>query len=148
MVLALAALCWLARLEPPNTPAFPVVSALVLAVTVVVIPTAGPYNHFLLLPAVLLVARNWTKLWQDSFLLRAACALAGSIFCWPWLAALALTFASLILPPPVVQRAWAVPLWTILFVPFSVILLLGWLAARTSRSLIADPSASTISRRR
>jgi hypothetical protein len=131
IALALVGVCWLARREPANTPAFAVVSALVLAVTVVVIPTFGPYNQLLLLPGVLLIISNRTTLWNRSVLTRAACVIAGPVFFWPWLAALALTVASFVLPGQSVKQAWVMPLWTILYVPFTVLLLLGLVVAIT-----------------
>jgi hypothetical protein len=133
IVVALVGVCWLRRREPASGPAFGVISALVLAVTVVVIPTFGPYNQLLLLPGVLLVVRDWRILWNRSILTRAACVIAGSVFFWPWLATLALTVASFVLPQPSVEQAWAMPLWTILYVPLVVLLLLGLVVAITFR---------------
>lgn len=128
---ALVSVCWLARSEPANTTAFGVVSALVLAVTVVVIPTFGPYNQLLLLPGILSVISNRTILRNRSVLTRAACVIAAPVFFWPWLAALALTVASFVLPGQSVKQAWVMPLWTILYVPFTVLLLLGLIVAIT-----------------
>jgi hypothetical protein len=131
IVVALVGVCCLARREPANTPIFAIISALVLAVTVVVIPTFGPYNQLLLLPGIFLVVRNWTKVWNRSVLTRAACVIAAPMFFWPWLAALALTVASFVLPGHSVKQAWVMPLWTILYVPFTVLLLLGLVVAIT-----------------
>jgi hypothetical protein len=128
---ALVSVCWLARSEPANTTAFGVVSALVLAVTVVVIPTFGSYNQLLLLPGILSVISNRTILRNRSVLTRAACVIAAPVFFWPWLAALALTVASFVLPGQSVKQAWVMPLWTILYVPFTVLLLLGLIVAIT-----------------
>jgi uncharacterized membrane protein YhaH (DUF805 family) len=72
-------------------------------------------------------------LWNRSILTRAACLIAGSLFFWPWLATLALTVASFVLPQPSVEQAWAMPLWTILYVPLVVLLLLGLVVAITFR---------------
>ena len=38
--------------------------ALVLAVTLVIVPTFAPYNQVLLLPAVFLIAVSWRDLWK------------------------------------------------------------------------------------
>ncbi len=133
IVVALVGVCWLARREPANTPIFAVISALVLAVTVVVIPTFGPYNQLLLLPGIFLVVRNWNKLWSRSILARTGCVIAALVFLWPWLASLTLSLSSFILRPPAVHQAWAVPLWTILYVPLGVLLLLGLVVAITFR---------------
>jgi hypothetical protein len=57
--------------------------------------------------------------------------IAAPVFFWPWLAALALTVASFVLPGQSVKQAWVMPLWTILYVPFTVLLLLGLIVAIT-----------------
>jgi hypothetical protein len=55
------------------------------------------------------------------------------VFFWPWLAALALTLASFVLPPASVQKAWSAPLWSSMMTPVVVLLLLGTLTASVLR---------------
>ena len=57
-VLALAVLCWRFRRASADSPAFHLILALVLAVTVVIVPKAAPYNQVLLLPGILLLVRG------------------------------------------------------------------------------------------
>lgn len=120
-----AATCWRLRRFPADSPAFRLAFALVLTVTVVVVPMVAPYNQLLLLPAVFVIVRSWRPLWTRNWLSRAACVIAAGIVFWPWLASLGLVLASLVLPAASVQRAWAVPLWTSLEIPLAVLGLLS-----------------------
>lgn len=112
-----AVVCWRSRRAPAETAAFALVTSLVLAATVVVIPTFAPYNQLLLLPAIFLFVRHARTLWTRSHLSRMACGLAVLLIGWPWLSAVALTLASAVLPATTVQKAWAVPLYTSLAIP-------------------------------
>jgi hypothetical protein len=59
---------------------------------------------------------------------RSALIIGGFVFIWPWLAALALTAASFVLPPASVQKVWSAPLWSSMMTPVVVLLLLAPLA--------------------
>jgi len=130
-LLVLAAVCWRGRRLSARDPAFALLSALVLGITVVVIPMASLYNQILLLPAVLLIVRHARFLWSKDPLTRLLCALAASVMIWPWVAALALSFASLVMPDELVLKAWAIPLWTSMTIPLGVMVLLARLSAFT-----------------
>jgi hypothetical protein len=134
VLLGTAAVCWRLRRSPSNSTEFNLASAIVLTATLVVVPMLAPYNQLLLVLAVLLIAQSWKSLWQRSGRCRAACTAAALFVLWPWIASLALVVASVFLPPTTVQRAWAVPLWTI---PATSIALLGPLAL-----LFSDSAAS------
>ena len=123
-LLGTTVVCWRLRRAEINSPAFRLAVALVLAVTVVVAPMVSPYNQVLLLPAIFLILRSWKALWRKNAFNRAACVFAAIVVLWPWLASLALTLASLVLPASRVQRAWAVPLWSSLGIPLVVLGLL------------------------
>jgi glycosyl transferase family 87 len=125
IVLALVIMGWKSRRAPADSPAFILMIALVLAVTVVIVPKAAPYNQVLLLPGILLVVRAWRILSRKSRMTRSVLVVSSLVVLWPWLAATALTVASLFLPAQTVQRGWAAPLWTSLAIPLSVALLLA-----------------------
>ena len=129
ILLVLAFTCWRTRHVPLRDPTFALVSSLVLVVTVAVIPMTSLYNQILLLPGVLVLVRNGPLLWRKDRLTRLACVIVVSLLLWPWLAALALSLASLVAPAELAQRYWAAPLWTSLTVPLGVLLLLVQLAA-------------------
>jgi hypothetical protein len=127
VLLLLAVTCWRTRHVPSNDPTFALVSSLVLVITVLVIPMTSLYNQILLLPAVLMVVRNGALLWSKDRLTRLACIIVVSLMVWPWLAALALSLASLIAPPELAQKYWAAPLWTSMTIPLGVLLPLAQL---------------------
>ncbi|HTR67737.1 MAG TPA: glycosyltransferase family 87 protein [Terriglobales bacterium] len=125
IVLALARVCWRWRHEPANSRAFAFSLALVLAVTIAVIPMVAPYNQLLLLPAVILLARRGRQLWAQSRLTRVVAVISAIFLCWSWLASAIMCAASVIVPAAVLQKAWAVPLYSSLGVPICVLGLLA-----------------------
>lgn len=133
LLLAVAMVCWRIGRLPDDSEAFALSVALVLAVTVVVIPMFAPYNQLLLLPGVLFVLRCRENL-QRRWLGRFASGIAIVIIGWPWAASAGLVVASTVLPKTTVQRAWAVPLYTSLYIPLAVIALLGLAAFDRLRS--------------
>jgi Glycosyltransferase family 87 len=138
--LALAVLGWKFRRASPDSPAFNLVFALMIAVTIVIIPKAATYNQILLLPGILLVLRVWGTLWQKGGRMRVILLTCGLLISWPWLAATALMIASLFLPAQSVQNAWAVPLWTILDTPLAVVVLLVCSFAELMKASLAAQS--------
>jgi hypothetical protein len=116
-----ALVCWRLRKEPNESPQFALAIALVLAVTVIVIPMFAPYNYLLLLPAVLLIARNWRALSNRSAPSRSALYLAAAAVAWPWVATIGLSVASLFLAPEIVQRGWWLPLYTSAKIPVPLV---------------------------
>ena len=113
--------CWRLRKEPNESPQFALAIALVLAVTVIVIPMFAPYNYLLLVPAVLLIARNWRALSNRSTPSRSALYLAAAAVAWPWVATIGLSVASLFLAPEIVQRGWWLPLYTSAKIPIPLV---------------------------
>jgi hypothetical protein len=145
IVVAVATVGWSVRRTSHDSVAFSAMLALVLAATVVIVPSFAPYNQVLLLPAVFLIATSWKELWSRNWLTRVACAVGGLVVFWPWLASSALLFASLVLPPESVQRAWTAPLRNSLLLPVVVLGLLALGArSRFKASLIASPGAGQI----
>ncbi|HZQ68901.1 MAG TPA: glycosyltransferase family 87 protein [Terriglobales bacterium] len=141
IVLGTAVVCWRARKSAVDSQVFIAVSALVLLVTVLVVPMIAPYNQVLLLPAVFLLMRSWKEFVSDRGIGRIVFFLAAFVFLWQWIASLALTLAALVLPAATVQKAWAVPLWTSIAVPLVVLPLLATLLRRIMRSQFGVSSA-------
>ncbi|MFI5110749.1 MAG: glycosyltransferase 87 family protein [Terriglobales bacterium] len=119
-VVAAAHIGWRDRKHSEETGAFAATATMVLAVTVIVIPSYALYNQVMLLPAVLLLARERQAIWGRSFASRGLLILVAVLLFWPWLASAVLAGLSFLLPPEVVQRAWAVPGWTALSLPVGV----------------------------
>jgi hypothetical protein len=124
LVLGLAALCWKTRHALANSPQFSCTMALVLTVTLTVIPMTAPYNQLLLLPAIYLIVRNNNFFPRKNPLLLVLSSTCILLILWPWLAASGLSLASCALPATTVQRAWAAPLYTSLAIPPAVVALL------------------------
>jgi hypothetical protein len=121
LVLVVAALCWRFRRLSETQAEFQRMTALVLAATLVILPMIVPYNHVLLVPSLFLLIRQWPMLSIHSRISRALSIAAAVLIVWPWLAATALTLWSAIAPPEQVQRAWAFPLFSSLFIPVAIL---------------------------
>jgi Glycosyltransferase family 87 len=121
--LALAATivtCWRERRHAADTSAFASTLSLVLAATVLLVPTSAPYNQALLIPALLLLARERRAIWQTNLASRILLAITAVLVFWPWLASAALAALSFILPSEMVERGWILPLWTGIHIPLGV----------------------------
>jgi hypothetical protein len=145
-VFAVAFTGWYIRHASHDSVAFCTMLALVLAVTLVIVPSFAPYNQVLLLPAVFRIAASWKGLWGRDRLTRMACGLALLVVFWPWLASCGLMLASLFLPASSVQEAWAVPLYTSLGIPLVVLGLFTVCALdRLKVSAVDAPKAGVMS---
>jgi len=108
---------WRLRHVPAQSLDFAWLVALTMATTLAVIPMFAPYNQVLLLPVLMVLARSLGPLWQSGRMCRfLVISTALSVF-WPWIATLGLAAASLFLPKPAVQSAWALPLYTNFAIP-------------------------------
>jgi hypothetical protein len=146
-IAAVAAVCSRFRTQECDSPAFHLMVALILTVTVIVIPMFAPYNYLLVLPAVLLVVRDWGFLWSRGGVSRTGLLLAAGAVGWPWLAALGLAAASMMLSPAAVQRAWWLPLYSSVKIPIPLACLipLSFLVARAWREA-RHPVEANVSR--
>lgn len=133
---------WKNRRCATTTPEFGGMAALVLAVTIVVIPTYALYNQILLLPALLWMARDLQALWQGGAARRGLTLLTCAFLIWPWVTSLVLALGSLFLPSGTVQRAWAVPFWTALLFPIAVAALVLVVPFSTPFAAHEEPVAS------
>jgi hypothetical protein len=131
------AICvWPLRGEPVTSPAFGQALALVLALTVVIVPMFAPYNQVLLAPAILALVRSAGS--GDPILpaIRLARAVGGVLLVWPWIATVGLSLAYVWLTPALRQRVWPMPFYSNFWVPvfvFGLALLDTWLT--TPRNL-------------
>jgi hypothetical protein len=139
LMIALAVLCWRVRREPADSSAFAWTLALVLAVTIVVIPTFALYNQVLLLPAFMLVIRSLPELWEKGRMARFFVVITGGAVLWSWVTAVLADLALLVLPHEFVLKTWAVPLYPSLAIPVAV---LGLVAVSAGRILAKRPLSS------
>ena len=133
-VLAVVVMGWKVRRASHDSAAFSTILALVLAVTLVIVPSFAPYNQMLLLPAVFLITISWKELWSRGSLTRVACGLGLLVVGWPWLASCGLMLASRFVSPSSLQKAWTVPLYTSLGIPLVVLGLLSVCARDRSQT--------------
>jgi hypothetical protein len=134
LVFVTLALCWRHRNSPVHSFGFQLVTAFMLLATLLLAPSNAPYNQVLLLPGILLILRSWHKLWTKGIWSRLFCVLMVTSMAWPWVSSFFLMLASIVLPSPTIQKAWAVPLWTSITLPLIVMGLLAALASEARRS--------------
>jgi hypothetical protein len=124
LIAGVAGVGWLVRKEPAGSRMFSLLMALVLAVTVIIIPMFAPYNYILVLPSLLLLGENWSRLWKRDVYARAGCVLTAAAVAWPWVAATGLCVASIFLSPETVQQNWWLPLYTSAKIPLPIVCLI------------------------
>ena len=125
-----------------DSPAFAAMAALTLAVTVVVTPSYSLYNEIILLPAVLMLARDRTLLWNRNRQSRVLLSLAAALLLWQWLTSIVLSVLSFILPLRTFEAAWPVPLWTVHFLAIAVAGLVLMMSYEQTLLLPAGPDPS------
>jgi len=122
-VLVLAATmvaCWRERRQAANTPSFAFMLSLVLATTILLVPTYAAYNQVLLLPALMVLVKEGRTIWERSMANRVLFTITAGLIFWPWISSTALAGLSFILPRETVEQAWTLPFWTVLQIPLGV----------------------------
>jgi hypothetical protein len=143
VVLIVALAGWRYRYCDGASSEFAEVGAFVLATTALVIPMMAPYNHLILLPAVLLIVRNWSGLRRRGRLPRFVAFVAAAVVLWPWPVAIVLSAASFV-APQYVLRFWAAPLWTSLAIPLAIFPLSFALVTRSERPNRGSPEGAAL----
>ena len=123
-ILACALMLLKLRKPATNPTSFPSATALVLALTVLVVPMFAPYNQVLLLPAILLLARDG-ELFRSP-LRRAAYAVGALLLAWQWIASLGLSAIYLCGLRNAALSAWQWPFYATFALPIWVFAL-AWL---------------------
>jgi hypothetical protein len=117
---AVMGVCWRERRRAATTDSFAFTLSLVLATTILIVPTCANYNQVLVIPALLVLAKERRTIWQRSIANRALFVLTGGLVLWPWLSSTALAGLSFVLPLQTVERGWAIPFWTVIQIPVAV----------------------------
>jgi Glycosyltransferase family 87 len=117
LVAVLFYFAWRLRQAEARSRDFGWLLALTLATTLMVIPMFAPYNQVLLLPVFIVIARGIRPLWASGRVSRFFVVAVALTVLWPWLAAAGLLAALIFAPAPVVQRGWALPLFTNFAIP-------------------------------
>jgi hypothetical protein len=125
--------------------------ALVLALTVVIVPMFAPYNQVLLAPAILALLWNESSGQPILPAIRLARASGAILLVWPWIATLGLSLAYFWLTPALRQQLWPAPFYSNFMVPvfvFGLALLNAWtspawsLAGERASRVVCSSAAS------
>ena len=117
LIVLLAIFCWRWRKAAPASDYFGWALALVVSVTLVVLPKLAAYNQLLLIPALLMLAGQYGNRGKASLLARAMTKGAFACQIWQWLAATALSICSILLPLTEFRAIAEAPLYTLLALP-------------------------------
>lgn len=141
-VLGCAFYIWPVRHKAASSEDFGRAFALVLALTVLVVPMYAPYNQVLLLPAVLSLV--WAAGLRDSIsgMARMARVIGGLLLAWPWIATLGLTATYFWLSAELRQGVLMLPFYTNFALPV-FIFGLALLESRSRRDATLRVSEST-----
>jgi hypothetical protein len=112
--------CWRERRQEATADSFAFTLSLVLATTILLVPTSSPYNQVLLIPALLLLMKKRRTIWQRGFATRVLYTTTAALIIWPWFSSTVLATLSFVLPQEVVERGWAIPFWTVTQIPLGV----------------------------
>jgi len=108
------------RREPATTASFGRSLALVLALTVVIVPMFAIYNQVLLLPAILALLHSYISGGPVLPVIRRVRVLTGIFLVWPWIAALVLSAGYLWLTPELRPNVYLMPFFANFMLPVFV----------------------------
>ncbi len=130
LLLAALVVSWRYRSQGADSAGFFWVTSLLLATTLVVIPTLAPHAQLLLLPGFLCLVRG--RALRLSVLARLSLTAVWVLLAWPWAAASGLLVASVWLPASALLRLWEIPLYASPLLPLAVLLALGCMLTTVS----------------
>ncbi len=114
-------------------------TSLVLTLVVLTVPMFALYNQVLLLPALLLIARDWQEL-RKTRTGRMLSGMTALLVFWPWLAALVLDASLLVFPVNVVLDRWRGPFFTTFALPPLVFATIAYnLAQKVGSRAVVEP---------
>lgn len=105
-VLACGCILWKLRGATAMAEEFGRALALVMALTVLVVPMYAPYNQVLLLPAILVLVRGRAEFFARSLFVRLEYVAGALALAWQWILSLILSGAYLL-----GARTWAFSMW-------------------------------------
>jgi len=118
--LACASLVWRSRKSEATTREFARATALVLALTILIVPMFMPYNQVLLLPPILVLVEALTSPSPILPAFRFAGIVGFLPLVWPWVATLSLMALYPWLTPKLRQHIWLLPYYSNFMVPIFV----------------------------
>jgi len=112
LILSLVIVCWRWRKAAAGSEQFGWALAWVATVTLALLPKLVAYNELLLIPGLLVLAAHYRKIRGLRLLPRAMTKAAFACQIWQWLAAIALSIGSLLLPATRLRAAAPIPDYT------------------------------------
>jgi len=122
-------LMWKGRHLSQETSTFWFVLSLLLAMTTItLLPGQAMYDHFILIPGILLVLRNRKEFRAHGPVQRILLLIGALVLFWPWFSSFALLVLRPLLSPEVFYSipVFALPIRNVASLPFAVIALLAW----------------------
>jgi hypothetical protein len=139
-VAAMLEICWKWRKGTANSETFAATSALVLALTALLVPKTALYNDVLLIPAVLLLVKERRTIWRGHLAVKVILVVCAGAIVWPWIAGSGLAYESFFGSAWAVRRA-NVAFWTAPLIPVGVAA--GILSRSLRRTFAGSYEAST-----
>ena len=147
-ILLAITLAWRNRAAAYGSFAFLSTLALLLAITTItILPGQAVYDHVILLPGILLLARYRSILLAAGPVPRLLLAIGALILFWPWIAAFILLALRPFIAPTIFDSTilFSLPIRTAASLPFAVLALLAWMLraqGRVAVSPVIDPEAA------
>jgi hypothetical protein len=120
---------------------FGLCGVLVLTLVVLTVPMFALYNQVLLLPALLLIVRDWEEL-RETRAGRLITGMTAILVVWPWLASLVLDAGLLAFPKNVILDQWKIPFYTTFALPPLVFTTIAYRLIQNQRPQAVPISAS------
>jgi hypothetical protein len=139
-VLMCGIVLWTVRKQPASPPEFGRALALVLALTVLIVPMYAPYNQVLLLLAILSLVRDRTALILESRAARIVYAATAFALAWQWVASMGI-FVTWLVSPAEALKMWKLPFYATFTLPVLLFTLALLSANRQQRALRLRESA-------
>jgi Glycosyltransferase family 87 len=133
--LACAVLVGRSRREAASGAEFGRSTALVLALTVAIVPMFAPYNQVLLIPAIFVLLKAATSRNPLLPAFRLAGAVGLLVLIWPWIATIVLTFLYPWMTSSLRDHLWSMPFYSNFMLPifiFGLATLDRWMHAASS----------------
>jgi hypothetical protein len=124
-----AILAWRSRKAAISSPQFWLTLSILLAITIItVLPGQSIYDHLILVPAVLVLARYRGRLFEAGMVSRISFLIGAVILFWPGIAAFALIVLRPVLPAATFGSTpvLSLPIRTAAALPFVIFVLLLW----------------------
>jgi hypothetical protein len=123
-VIVCGVMLWRLRRADAGDSKFSYGTALVLAVTVLVVPMYAPYNQVLLLPAILILLGDRTTFVSTSPFRRLAFWAGVFLVAWQWAGSLSLTAIYFLISKEVALDGWTLPFFATFALPVWIFVLI------------------------